>query len=157
MMLPKAPFIIPGLMSRSITFSSSPSSMPVNSACSLFLFMTFSLLIILAGMFFEASWGSSRKKVLPSIVILVMDSPFTVMEPSSPTSTPGSFLRRSSSMSFSVVLKELALYSRVSFFTTMGLPTADTLAASSICLSGSMFTLPRLTSASTLMVFSQVL
>ena len=77
------------------------------------------------------------------MVILVMVSPFTVTLPSEPTSTPGSFLSRFSSISFSVVLNEEALYSMVSFLTMIGLPAAVTLAASSCCTSESIFTSPR--------------
>ena len=156
--LPNSPLIIPGWTERSITVSSSPSSIPVNSACSDFFWMILSLLIILAGMFLEASWGSSRKKVLPSMVIFEMVSPLAVMEPSSETSTPGSFLSRSSSTSLSVVLNEVALYSTVSFFIITGLPMAATVAASSWVASGSNFTLPRSTvSLSTFIVVVYVL
>ena len=123
--------------------SSLPSSMPVNSACSDFFFTTFTFSIIFAGRFWEASWGSSRKKVLPSMVIFVMVSPFAVMEPLSSTSMPGSFLRRLMSMSVSVVLNEEALYSTVSFLMIMGLPVAVTEAASRTRWSSSIFTTPR--------------
>ena len=123
--------------------SSLPSSMPVNSACSDFFFTTFTFSIIFAGRFCAAICGSSRKKVLPSMVILVMVSPFAVMEPLSSTSMPGSFLRRLISMSVSVVLKEEALYSTVSFLMMIGLPVAVTWAASRTFWSSSILMVPR--------------
>ena len=144
MTLPKTPFIMPFWMERSMTVSSWPASMPVNWAWSDFFWTTFTLSTILAGIFLEANCGSSRKNVLPSIVILLIVCPFAVTEPSEPTSTPGSFLSKSSSMSLSVVLNEVALYSIVSFLMTIGLPVAETLAASRTCLSGSIFITPRL-------------
>ena len=138
-----APFIIPLWTERSRTVSSLPSSMPVNSACSDFFWTTFSFSIIFAGRFLDASWGSSKKKVLPSMVILEMVSPFAVTVPSSATSTPGSFFRRSSSMSVSVVLKDDAVYSIVSFLMMIGLPVAVTFAALRTSTSGSIFRVPR--------------
>ena len=123
--------------------SSLPSSMPVNSACSDFFFTTFTFSIIFAGRFWEASCGSSRKKVLPSMVIFVMVSPFAVMLPLSSTSMPGSFFNKLMSMSVSVVLNEEALYSTVSFLMMMGLPVAETEAASRISWSTSILITPR--------------
>ena len=134
---------MPLLTLRSMICSSLPSSMPVNSACSDFLRTTLIFSIILAGRFWVAIWGSSRKKVFPPIVILEMDSPLEVTVPSSLTSMPGSFFKRSMSMSLSVVLNEDALYSTVSFFMVIGLPVAETLAASRVCLSSSILMLPR--------------
>ena len=141
--LPIRPFIIPLFTLRSMICSSFPSSMPVNSACSDFFLTTFIFSTIFAGRFWVAICGSSRKNVFPPIVILEMLSPLAVTVPSSETSIPGSFLRRSISMSFSVVLNDDALYSTVSFLMMIGLPTADTLAASSVCLSSSIFKVPR--------------
>ena len=140
---PKSPRIISGCTERSMTVSSSPSSMPVNCDSSDFSWIILRRLTIFAGMFLEASWGSSRKKSLPSILIFDMVSPFAVMLPSSETSTPGSFLSRSSSMSLSVVLNDEAVYSTVSFFTITGFPTADTDAASSTVASSDSFMVPR--------------
>ena len=141
--LPKIPFIMPFWTERSMIVSSSPSSMPVNSACSDFFLTTFTFSTSFAGMLLEASWGSSRKNVLPSMVILVMVSPLEVMEPSSATSMPGSFFSRSTSMLSSLILKEEALYSTVSFLMTMGLPTAETEAASRTSWSSSILMTPR--------------
>ena len=149
MTFPNHPFIIPGLRERSMTVSSSPSSIPVNIAWSDFFSTTFTFSISFAGMFLDASCGSSRKNVFPSIVIFLMVSPFAVIDPSASTSTPGSFLRSSSSMSLSEVLNEDAVYSIVSFFTMIGFPTADTLAASRTSTSSVIFTSPRSTSFST--------
>ncbi len=140
-----------------MTVSSLPSSMPVNIAWSDFFSTTFTFWIIFAGMFFDASDGSSRKNVLPSMVIFEIVCPLAVIEPSSETSTPGSFLRSSSSMSLSEVLNEEALYSMVSFFTTIGFPTAVTCAASSISMSAAIFTSPKSTLFSTTMSFSKLL
>ena len=53
--LPNQPCIMPGLRERSITISSSPSSIPVKRAWSDFFSTTFTFSIIFAGMFFEAS------------------------------------------------------------------------------------------------------
>ncbi|CDC65783.1 unknown [Bacteroides sp. CAG:770] len=79
------------------------------------------------------------------MVIFEIVWPFAVTLPSVLTSTPGSFFRRSSSMSLSVVLKEEAVYSMVSFFMIIGFPAAVTLAALRTLLSGSIFTMPRST------------
>ena len=127
--------------------------MPVNSACSLFFFTTFTFSMSLAGIFCEASCGSSRKKVFPPMVILEMVSPLEVMVPSSDTSMPGSFFSRSTSMLSSLILKDDALYSTVSFLMTTGLPTALTEAASNTCWSCSSLTTPRFTSALTSSAF----
>ena len=89
------------------------------------------------------------KNVFPSTMIFVIDSPLAVMDPSELTSTPGSFLRRSSSISLSDVLKEDAVYSMVSFFTTIGFPTAETLAASRVSTSSFSLITPTFTSFST--------
>ena len=153
-MFPNQPCIIPGWMERSITVSSFPSSMPVNIAWSDFFSTTFTFWIIFAGIFFDASDGSSRKNVLPSIVIFDMVWPFAVIDPSSETSTPGSFLRSSSSISLSEVLNEEALYSIVSFFTTIGFPTAVTFAASRTSISSDIFTSPKSTVLSITTSFS---
>ena len=150
--LPNQPFIIPLFMLRSMMVSSSPSSMPVNIAWSDFFSTTFTFSTILAGMFLVAREGSSRKKVLPSMVIFLISSPLAVTLPSESTSTPGSFLSSCSSISLSVVLKDEALYSMVSFFTVIGFPTADTLAASSTWLSCSILTLPRARSLSATLI-----
>ena len=144
--LPNQPSIMPGFMLKSITVSSFPSLIPVNSACSDFFSRTLTLLMILAGMFLDASCGSSRKNVLPSMVIFDMVSPLAVMLPSESTSTPGSFFSKSSSMSLSVVLNEEAEYSIVSFLITTGLATAVTTAPSSRLGSSSILNFPRETS-----------
>ena len=123
--------------------------MPVNLAWSDFLSTTFTFSTIFAGMFFVASCGSSRKKVFPSMVILLIVSPLAVTVPSAETSTPGSFFRRSSSMSLSEILNNEALYSMVSFFMMIGLPTADTLAASRTSISSFILIVPRLMVLST--------
>ena len=143
MTLPNHPFAIPGRNLRSMTVSSSPSSIPVNIAWSDFFSTTFTFSIILAGIFFDASCGSSRKNVFPSIVIFLIVSPLAVIEPSDPTSTPGSFFRSCSSMSFSEVLKEEALYSTVSLLIMIGLPTSVTLAASRTSASSAILMTPR--------------
>ena len=133
--LPNHPFIIPALIPKSSTVSSSPSSMPVNCACSDFLSTTLSLSTIFAGIFLVARLGSSRKNSFPSIIILVMVLPFAVMLPSESTSTPGSFLISSSSISVSEILNDDALYSMVSFLITIWFALPVTITASSIWLS----------------------
>ena len=55
MTFPNHPFIIPGFIVRSITVSCSPSSIPVNNACSDFFSTTFTFSISFAGIFFDAS------------------------------------------------------------------------------------------------------
>ena len=155
-MLPNHPFIIPGRRERSMIVSSSPSSIPVKRAWSDFFSTTFTFSTSFAGIFLEASCGSSRKNVFPSMVIFLIVSPLAVIEPSVPTSTPGNFLRSCSSMSLSEVLKEDAVYSIVSFFTMIGLPTADTLAASRTFTSSFMEMVPRLMFLSTVISLSMV-
>ena len=154
--LPNHPCIIPERSERSMMVSSSPSSIPVNFAWSDFFSTTFTFSTSFAGMFFEASCGSSRKKVFPSMVIFLIVSPLAVMEPSDPTSTPGSFFRSCSSISLSDVLKEEAVYSIVSFFTMIGLPTAETLAASRTLTSSAILMVPRSIFFSTTISFSYV-
>ena len=56
-------------------------------------------------------------------------------------------------MSLSVVLKDDALYSTVSFFIIIGLPVAVTLAASSSLVSGDISTSPRLMASFTVISF----
>ena len=126
--LPNQPFIMPLRIPRSRTVSSSPSSMPVNSACSDFLSTTLTRSMMLAGRFLLAIEGSSRKNCLPSIWILLIVLPLAVMEPSELTSTPGSFLSRSSSTSLSPDLIRVTLCVTVSFLTMIGLPTSVTVA-----------------------------
>ena len=142
-MFPNHPFIIPGLIERSITVSEFPSSIPVNWACSDFFSSTFIFSIILAGRFFVANCGSSRKKVLPSIVILLIVLPFAVIEPSLATSIPGNFFRSVSNISPSVTLNEDALYSMVSFLTMIGLARAETVMDESVLTSSFILILPK--------------
>ena len=146
MIFPKRPLPILSPTSRSMTVSLSPSSIPVNSACSDFFSMTFIFLMYLAGIFFVASLGSFRKNVFPPIVILLTFSPLTRTLPSSSTSTPGSFFSKSSSKSLSVIRYEPALYSTVSFLMTILFPAADIVAASRASFDGFRYNVSRLTS-----------
>ena len=141
--LPKVPRIMLSCTAISMTVSRSPSSMPVNSACSDFFSTTFTFLTYLARMLRVATVGSFRKKVLPSMVMRLTSSPLTVTLPLSSTSTPGSFLSRSSSRSFSPIRCEAALYSMVSCLNSTALPAAETRAASSVCTSACIAIWPR--------------
>ena len=141
---PYHPSVYSSLSSTSMTFSLSSSvTMPEPPASSFVLSMTLIFSTIFAGRFFNAAVGSLKKKVLPPTVILSIFSPFNVTVPSSATSMPGIFLIRSSSMAFSLTLNDAALNSMVSFFTTMGLPIADTVDASRNSAFSSIFITPR--------------
>ena len=129
--LPNHPFVYSSFSSTSITFSFSAlvaNASPAASSFTLSETMIFST--IFAGRLFKAAVGSLKKNVLPPTVILSIFSPFSITVPSAPTSMPGIFLSRSSSMAFSPTVKAAALNSMVSFFTIIGLPTADMDAAS---------------------------
>ena len=141
---PYQPSVYSSLSSTSMTFSLSSFVITAEpAASSLVLSTTLILSTIFAGRFFNAAVGSLKKKVLPPTVILSIFSPFNVTVPSSPTSIPGIFFSRSSSMAFSPTLNDEALNSIVSFFTVTGLPIADTEAASRNSAFSSIFMTPR--------------
>ena len=117
---------------RFITVSSSPSSTPVRRARSLLRSTTCTFSTMFEGRFLDAICGSSLKNSLPSTSILVIDFPPEVMEPSDATSTPGSFLRRSSTVALGLVWKEPALNSSVSCLATTAAFTAVTTASFSV-------------------------
>ena len=90
-------------MSISFSFWADRFEIPVAFSSSDLCSVIFILSTILAGRFFTAILGSSKKNVLPLTVILETLSPLSFTCPPSETSNPGIFLRRSPSTAFSAV------------------------------------------------------
>ncbi|TAD84165.1 MAG: hypothetical protein EAY75_13565 [Bacteroidetes bacterium] len=104
-----------------------PSSKPVKSLLSVFLSNTCTLFTISACRFRLASLGSLVKNSLPSTSMRFTSCPLVLMVPSALTSTPGSFFSKSSTTALGLfTLNELALYSMVSPFITMGAAVTTT-------------------------------
>ena len=95
-----------------------------------------------AGRLLRAVDWSPKKNVRPPTVSLSMASPLNLTVPSSDISIPGIRCSRSLSIALAPTRKDDALNSTVSFFMTMGLPTAVTVAASRKYSSSCSFIVP---------------
>ena len=103
--LPKYPFFLSSFNFKLMVFCVLPSSMPVNSLCSLFLSKTCTSFTASARKFFTAMPGSSPKNSSPSTKIFSTFCPIAFICPFLSTCIPGIFLSNSSTFAFALTLK----------------------------------------------------
>ena len=119
---PKYPFFLSSFSLRFIVFCFLPSSMPVNSAWSLFLSYTCTSFTASALRFLTAIPGSSPKNSSPSTNTFCTCSPMAFILPSLSTCMPGSFFSNSSTLALALTLKLSAVYETVSPLIFIGDP-----------------------------------
>ncbi len=118
--LPKTPLLFSSFIVRFMVLFCPSLASPANASASVLVSVTCTFSIISFVRFRVVIVGSSPKKGFPFTKILFTGLPFTVICPSSSTSTPGSFLSKSSTLASFFVLNDFTLNSRVSFLMVMG-------------------------------------